>query len=257
MKTIVAEARGFTLIEMAMVLLIVALLLGGGLSVLSAQLEQQKYKDTQKLLEDAREALIGYAAANGRLPCPASAASNGIESPLGGSTAVVPCTNPYNGFLPAVTLGMPGVDANGYLVDAWQGPLNRIRYAVTTAITPGVNSNAATSPNGIRTATLATYGAAPNLRVCVSATNITATTCGTAAALTTSAVAVVFSLGANASTGVAVGFDEAANQNVVDQVFVYHTPVAVGGTNGEFDDLFTWIPAAVLYNRMLQAGSLP
>lgn len=256
MKPVSARGRGFTLVEMAMVLLIVALLLGGGLTVVSTQIEQQKFKDTQKILDDAREALIGFAAANGRLPCPASAASNGIESPPGGSTAAIPCTNPYNGFLPAATLGMPGLDANGYLLDAWQTPLNRVRYAVTTAITPGANANAATTPNGIRTATLATYAGAPNLRVCGSATGITATTCGAAPVLTTTAVAVVFSLSANASTGVAGGIDETANQNG-DQVFVSHTPVAIGGANGEFDDMLTWIPPAILYNRMLQAGSLP
>ena len=250
------RSLGFTLVEMAMVLLIVGLLLGGGLSVISTQIEQQKIKDTQKVLEDAREALIGFAAANGRLPCPASAASNGIESPAGGSTSVIPCSNPYNGFLPAATLGMSGLDANGYLLDGWQGSANRVRYAVTTAITPGANANAATSPNGIRTATLATYAVAPNLRVCGSATGITATTCGAAPALTTTAVAVFFSLGAKAKTGVAGGIDEAANQNA-DQVFVSHAPVDIGGTNGEFDDILTWIPSAILFNRMLQAGSLP
>ncbi|MCF8184500.1 MAG: hypothetical protein K9J43_05940, partial [Polynucleobacter sp.] len=47
------------------------------------------------------DALLGYAAINGRLPCPATAASNGAESPIGGGV----CTNPYNGFLPAATLG--------------------------------------------------------------------------------------------------------------------------------------------------------
>ena len=78
---------GFTLVEMAVVLLIVALLVGSGLSVVSAQVEQQKYKDTQRILDDAREALLGFAAANGRLPCPATAASNGIEAPAGGGVA--------------------------------------------------------------------------------------------------------------------------------------------------------------------------
>jgi prepilin-type N-terminal cleavage/methylation domain-containing protein len=239
--------NGFTLIEMAIVLMIIGLLLGGGLTVLSAQIEQQKFKDTQRLLDDAKEALIGFAAANGRLPCPASAASNGVESPVGGGV----CTNPYNGFLPAVTLGLPGVDANGYLTDAWQGPTNRIRYAVTIA-----SANAATTLNGIRTATMATFGPAANLRVCGSSTGITATTCGAAAALTTNAVAVIFSLGNNAKNGAPGGVDETANQNG-DQVFVSHTPVDVGGVNGEFDDMFTWIPPSILFNRMLQAGSLP
>ena len=251
MSTRIGPDRGFALIEMAMVLVIVALLAGSGLLTLRMQIEHQKVKDTQKVLDDAREALLGFAAANGRLPCPATAASNGIEAPAGGSTAVIPCTSPYGGFLPGVTLGMTGLDANGYVLDAWGGTTNRIRYAVTTA-----TANAATTPNGIRTATLATYGNAPNLRVCTTSTGITATTCGAAQALTTSAVAVIFSLGPNGTTGVAGGADETANQNA-DQVFVWHTPVAVGGANGEFDDLMTWIPAPLLFNRMLQAGSLP
>lgn len=237
--------RGFTMIEMAMVLLIVALLLGGGLTVLTTQIDQQKFKDTQRILDETREALIGFAAANGRLPCPATAASNGVESYVGvvGASA---CTLPYTGFLPAATLGLPGVDANGYALDGWTG---RVRYAVTTA-----SGNAATNTSGIRTATMAVFGPAANLRVCGSSTGITPTTCGAAPALTTTAVAVIFSLGHN--LGAVGGADETANQNA-DQVFVSHTPVDVGGTNGEFDDLFTWIPPAVLFNRMLQAGSLP
>jgi prepilin-type N-terminal cleavage/methylation domain-containing protein len=239
MRTITLSGRGFTLIEMAMVLLIVALLLSGGMAVFSTQIEQQKFKDTQRILDDAREALIGFAAANDRLPCPAAPAATGTESPAGGV-----CTNPYNGFLPATTLGIPGVDANGYLLDGWGG---RVRYAVTT-----VGASAATTTNGLTLATV------PNLSVCGSATGITALTCVTAPVLTSTAVAIIFSLGANGSSGVAGGIDEAANQNA-DQVFVSHPPVAAGvaGTNGEFDDLFTWIPPAVLYNRLLQAGRLP
>ena len=72
----IPTTAGFTLVEMAIVLLIVALAIGGGLSVFSAQVEVQKVKETQSALEDAKEALIGYAAshlaADSRpyLPCP-------------------------------------------------------------------------------------------------------------------------------------------------------------------------------------------
>lgn len=250
MKSIGRMSAGFSLVEMAIVLLIVAMLIGGGLSVVSAQIEQQKFKDTQKLLADARESLLGFVAANGRLPCPATAASNGSEAYVGAIGASA-CTSAFGGFLPGVTLGMTGLDANGYLVDAWGGPTNRVRYAVTTA-----SGNAATNNAGIKGAGMAAFGAAANLRVCTTSTGVTATTCGTAQALTNSAVAVVFSLGPNGPRGAAGGADETANQNG-DQVFVWHTPVDVGGTNGEFDDLMTWIPAPLLFNRMLQAGTLP
>lgn len=248
--------RGFTIIEMAIVLLILGLLLGGGLAVLSTQVEMQKVKDTQRMLEEAKEALIGFAVANGRLPCPASATSNGAESvvagaPLGAGGA---CTNPNDGFLPAVTLGLPGVNANGYLADAWHTAANRIRYAVSPA-----NTNAATTLDGIRTTTIQTFGATGHtghLYVCASATGTTPTTCGPAAnTLTTNAVAVLFSLGRNAPTG-GIGTDEAANLNG-DRVFVSHTAVEAGGAGGEFDDMVTWLPMSILFNRMLQAGRLP
>ncbi|MBK6295373.1 MAG: prepilin-type N-terminal cleavage/methylation domain-containing protein [Rhodoferax sp.] len=41
--------HGFTIIEMAIVLLIVGLLLGGGLSVLGVQMEMQRVKGTERL----------------------------------------------------------------------------------------------------------------------------------------------------------------------------------------------------------------
>ena len=238
------HAQGFTLIEMAIVLLIMGLLLGAGLTVLSTQIEQQKIKDTQRLLEDAKDALIGFALANGRLPCPATAASNGLESPIGGGACSASLAA-HDGFLPAATLGIPGVDANGFLPDAWQTSTNRIRYAVSAANAPGPNANAATTTDGIRTATMVTY--APTLRVCASATGITGTTCGAATVLTNSAVAVIYSLGKDSTNA---GPDQAANQNG-DQVFVSHTPTAT------FDDQLTWLPSSILYNRMLQAGRLP
>jgi type II secretory pathway pseudopilin PulG len=235
--------------EMAIVLLIVGLLLGGLLMPLQTQINNQRVAETQKYLDQIRDALLGYAAANGRLPCPATAAGGGVESPLGGGAcAPIP---PYNGFLPAVTLGLSPVDAAGYAVDAWG---NRIRYAVTTA-----NASAFTTAGSMRTTGIGAL--APDLRVCASATGITATDCGPAAnALTNNAVIVVYSLGRNAGTG-GIGLDEAANPNPNsannDQVFVSHPPALAGAANGEFDDIVTWLSPNTLYNRMLAAGALP
>ncbi len=63
--------KGFSLIELAIVLVVVALLIGGLLVPLSMQIEQQRIRDTQKTLEEIKEALVGFAIANGRLPRPA------------------------------------------------------------------------------------------------------------------------------------------------------------------------------------------
>ena len=76
---------GFTLVEMTIVLLIVSILIAGVLIPLSIQMEVRKYADTKKTMDDIREALIGFALTNGRLPCPADptiadgAANAGVE----------------------------------------------------------------------------------------------------------------------------------------------------------------------------------
>ena len=63
------RVRGFTLIEMAVAMFIIALLLGSILVPLQTQIESRNFENTQRILDQAREALIGFAAANGRFPC--------------------------------------------------------------------------------------------------------------------------------------------------------------------------------------------
>ncbi|MCG8379535.1 MAG: prepilin-type N-terminal cleavage/methylation domain-containing protein, partial [Proteobacteria bacterium] len=62
--------NGFTLVELAMVLFILALLLGTLLTPLATSIEQQDRETTTKLLEDIRDSLLGYAIVNGHFPCP-------------------------------------------------------------------------------------------------------------------------------------------------------------------------------------------
>lgn len=73
--------RGFTLIEMALVLLILGLLLGGLLGPLSVQREVAALNEAQQLLGEAEEALLGFALVNGRLPCPDEDGDGGEEYP--------------------------------------------------------------------------------------------------------------------------------------------------------------------------------
>ena len=81
------RTAGFTLVEMAVVLLIMALLLGGLLPTLSSRVEQQRLGEVRKQLDEIEQAAIGYALINGRLPCPASSSSNGAESFASGGNA--------------------------------------------------------------------------------------------------------------------------------------------------------------------------
>jgi type II secretory pathway pseudopilin PulG len=224
--------RGFTLVEIAIALFFIALILGGLLVPLTTQIEQRKTSDTQKTLEEIKEALVGFAVANARLPCPASATSNGVESfctnggtgACGAELPVPPnntpghgrCFSQYNGYAPAITLGLqaavvqpatlgrPLTDPpqSGYAIDAWGTP---IRYAVTTAnLIIGVPQYDFTVTNGMRSRSMAAL--APDLHVCARSTGITATGCGTATDLTGSttgswAPAVIYSLGPNWAAG--------------------------------------------------------
>jgi len=96
---------GFSLVEMAIVLAIVGLLLGGLLPSISSQMEQQRRNETRKLMDEIKDALIGYTIINGKLPCPATATYGEADST---------CTNPSSdNYLPWKTLGVSETDAWG------------------------------------------------------------------------------------------------------------------------------------------------
>lgn len=255
---------GFTLIELAVALFVLMLLLGSIIVPLTTQVEERKASDTRKALDEAREALLGFAAATGRLPCPASATSNGAESfAAGGSVANGSCaggTAPhgYHGFLPAATLGLTATDSQGYAVDGWGLVQNRIRYAVANQTVNGV-ANPLTSSNGMRTAGLSNLASAQFLYVCNSGAGVNpGTNCGTAVALTSSAMAVLYSVGPNAATG-GTSVHEAENPNVTggsaDRIFVSRDRGDAAGA--EFDDFVTWIGTSPFFNRLIAAGQLP
>ncbi|MCK6407307.1 MAG: type II secretion system GspH family protein [Rhodocyclaceae bacterium] len=237
-------SRGFTLVELTIVLVIVGLLVGGMTVLLSAAQDTANIKETQRRLNQAQEALLGFAAGSGRLPCPAAAPiAGGVEAPSNGTGA---CTAALDGFLPGTTLGLSPTDEQGYFVDAWG---NRIRYAVYNT-TIAAETDPFTTAGKMKSIGIETLSTNPSptprklLYVCDSATGITGTTCGTARTLTDTAVAVVFSMGKNG--GVAAAGDEAANTDG-DVVFVSMTAAT-------FDDLVTWLSPNILYNRMIAAG---
>lgn len=255
-------ASGFTITELAVVMVIVALLLGGLLVPLVSQFDQASVRATEKTINDARDAMLGFAIANGRLPCPALAPGPGItgtESGGGGAACTTKVNGVADGFLPGVTLGLSPLDARGYLLDAWGNP---IRYAVTV-----VNSDVFTNTNGLRDY-WQVNGAppTPNLQVCTTGSAITqagtsSAGCASASTLTNTAVAVLYSTGKNASWG-GTGNDERHNRNpntsvAADRVYLLHDPTPSGNPNGEFDDLVDWLSPNVLYNRMVAAGKLP
>lgn len=231
------QQAAFTLVEMAIVLAIVGLLLGGLLAPLSAQQEQRRAADTKRALEEARDALAGFAARNGYLPCPAISAANGLEDRAG-----TRCANERRfGFLPWATLGLPKLDA-------WQ---HLYLYSVTPAFS---NSGAPFRLNTARDITIASRDASGAL-VPASARN--------------DIPAVVLSLGRNgfgafSDVGVQAAdmgsgnLDEKANFQTDGRTFVARgqadNPAAPGGA---YDDIVVWLSPNILFNRMLAAQRLP
>jgi prepilin-type N-terminal cleavage/methylation domain-containing protein len=262
------HTTGFTLIELAITLAIVGVLAGAVLVPFVAQIAQRNTAATEKTLEQIKEALLGYATATGRLPCPASAASNGIEVfdvATGGNIANGKCAS-FIGFLPAATLGFTPVDSQGFAIDGWGTAQNRIRYAVSNQTVNGPGgavTNPFTRANGMRSATAAALAGAPLLYVCGSGAPSAdpVVHCGPGAAgsggsvtLTSNAPVVIWSVGANAATG-GISVDEAQNNFTADRTFVSHPATTVAGN--EFDDIVTWVAVGNLVSRMVLGAQLP
>jgi len=238
--------RGFSLIEISLVLIILGLALGAGLQALGPQLEQRRYSQTQQQLQTASDALWGFFAINGRLPCPASMASNGQE--VFTNPATGQCANPYDGIFPAAALGLSGLGPigapnEGQMLDSWNRP---IRYAVNQGVSGG-GQRPYTVQNGIKTLGAANLDSVTNLRICATQ----AGSSGTACAIGQDIVPPAYVLWSTGDNGLATsGADEAANLNG-DPVFVSR---ARGST---FDDLFFWLAQPQFVQRLIQAGSLP
>ncbi len=110
--------RGFTLLEMAIVIFIIGLLTAGLIGPVQIQIEARDRHKTLDYMNQVAEALVGFALTHRRLPCPAIDGS-GKSDPLYTTPATGDCTK-ETGFLPWAELGVePG--------DAWG---NRLTYRV-------------------------------------------------------------------------------------------------------------------------------
>ncbi len=70
--------KGFSLLEIAFVLIIMGVLLAGGLSFFAVYVKNSKLKETQSVVDNACEALKGYAQNKGALPAPVDTNGDGI-----------------------------------------------------------------------------------------------------------------------------------------------------------------------------------
>lgn len=256
-----AACSGFTLVELAIVVAIVAVLLGSLLVTVSGQIEVRRVAETRETLQRIHDSLIGFAAANGRLPCPARNASNGQESPAGGGACngleppiPAPAGNVVHGFVPGVTLGITPTDTQGFVIDGWG---NRMRYALFRG-SISAQVNVFSTAGQTKNVGMSAIAGANLLNVCAGMSAL-GTTCSGSVTLTNRAPAVFYSLGRNGS-GAPAGNDEAENYITAieaDQVFVARDLAEGGGGGGPFDDMVSWLSLNILFNRMIVAGQLP
>ena len=95
--------QGFSLIEMAVVLVIVGLLIGGGFSTLGPYLDNAKQSHTLSSLELTKQALLNYVTVNKHMPCPDTNGDGTVTDPA--DRAGTLC-NAYFGTVPYDDLGL-------------------------------------------------------------------------------------------------------------------------------------------------------
>lgn len=174
--------RGFSLVEMAMVLLIIGVVMAIAMPITGSVMDASNRTKTSATLQGIQIALTNFVAQNRRLPCPADgsiasgAVNAGVEARVA-ATGVCSLTpgggaGQTRGVVPWVTLGISEAEAR----DAWN---NRITYRVPPGPTGMTQTDAlnmsdcdagSTQAVGATTTCLAGCTSA-NLANCTSPTN--------------------------------------------------------------------------------------
>lgn len=145
----IRSLRGFTLIEMMLVLIIVGAIISAAATIVPATLKTAKLKEARAGAESMDITLEGYFAATGRLPCPdtdatfdPATAATGAENrnDNGTPTDFSDDTCPrYEGWLPYKTLGLNAG------TDAWGMPYRYGVYENMVKTAPGTVCNSMSS----------------------------------------------------------------------------------------------------------------
>lgn len=225
-----ASTKAFTLVEMAIVLVIIGLILSGGLLAVTPVLQNSRVSETRASLELIEKALTVYIIQNACLPCPATGnlssenanAGRAVDDAAYATGCADAACNAASGIVPWVNLGLSESD----VTDAFG---NRISYGVTVALTTA-NSMERTPPS--------TYPAG---------TLIVNTT--QAVQITNAAAYVLISHGQDgegafsSTTGVAraspAGSADQTENTDADTTFVQDQLNSTSGAN-HFDDIVRW-----------------
>jgi prepilin-type N-terminal cleavage/methylation domain-containing protein len=212
--------QGFSLIEIAIVLVVLGFLIGSLLHPLAKKVEQDKIKLTQHNLEEIKQALLGYAVLHGCLPCPAiDAAAGEVRDKVDIDICSQPCkySAVQEGFIPWLDLGVGRYDAWG----------NRFRYRlkkeytddrlaphITTSFKVVRNLQEETEENFLTEENPLTKDESP-------------------------VVAIIYSYGPNG----------ASEQPGKDQTYIQD-----GYLENKFDDILTWLSKNTVNDYLIAAG---
>jgi prepilin-type N-terminal cleavage/methylation domain-containing protein len=243
--------RGFTLIELAIVLVIITILIGGLAVPLSAQIQARRVAETQRTLEEVREAIFGYALSQSipvdhdndpgtpdrnhtYLPCP-DIDQDGLENREPGGECSANAGN-----VPWATLGTGAQDAWG----------NRLHYRLTSGA-PNDYGNSETN-------SFSSSSSGDN-QICATSSG------GCAIGNMASDVPVVLiSYGPNSRGARNVNIEPSAPTPAApsgtgagelenldgDTAYVSRPASDASHSDGEFDDLVVWIPHGLIISRV-------
>ncbi len=220
-------AGGFSLLELALVLLAVSLLAGGLLIPLGTQLEQSRLRAAGTQARAALEALHGFVLLHRRLPCPAAA-----REPRAADYGLEDCSTPdAEGLLPWRSLGLPENDPWGsprlHAAQDWRGYW-RYRAAPSFSAAP------------FDLDTRVSGGAAALVVVDATGRRLTS--------VAWAPLAVLFCAGPN-------GLPDGENRDLGRSDAIYQAQGTLPEAN--FDDLLYWISHPLLVGRLAAAGRLP
>jgi prepilin-type N-terminal cleavage/methylation domain-containing protein len=217
--------QGFTLIEVAMAMLIVAIAAGGLLMPLSKSVNARYVTESRIAIEGVKTALLGYAVSHAnRLPCP-DIDGDGVEDRS--ASVMEPCPD-VEGHVPDVTLGLRARDAWGA----------RLRYRPESAFTSAYG--VPQPPDTLSRMTV--RDVATDLSMTVGDPEGPA--------------AIVYSCGANRRSEQAVDPVHSSLEcdalSGVMSIRTYRRGIAPG-----FDDQLGWVSKNVLLGRLIVAGTWP
>jgi len=261
------QSRGFTILEISIVLTIIAMVVVGSATLFSSSLQQRQWENTESKLKNIQKALLDFRRTNNRLPCPADV-TLGLTDPNFGVEGVTPgnCTDgglatytsDVRTGVPAGVPTPPTADFANIFTVTGNVTNNEVTVSgVSPAI--GIVPGMAISGNGIPAGDSIVSVNGPSIKLAVPAT--------------ASAAAIALTIGSNVegmvpTTALHLPADNAIDGwgnrimytvdtrfTALDVLTPYPAVITTTGTITANSPLITNIPSAVLASRMFIHGN--